>query len=260
MGDRKFKTFCVFMQKGGVGKTTITTMLSYELSRYGKVLIVDADQQGNLTYLYDKDSVHVSAERSFLSVLKEETSLKDAIFECRGESDNCKGLYVLGTRRNDGDLRSYMESGFRDDPNSIKLLVKNAKSLGFNYVFFDLPPSFGFYEKIILSNASDIIPIIEPEDFAIESLSNFNTQIKKLKVKYDAKVSQCKYLVVNKGNNQKQVHKFWTETLLNSPYEIFEFHDSKAVSGAISYHLPMQEYQPGNPLCKTIARLAEKVK
>ena len=255
-----FKTFCVFMQKGGVGKTTLTNLLAYELSRYGKVLLVDADQQGNLTYFYNQDGTLVSQKKSFLSVLKEETPLSEAISPCRLPNEKSKGLYILGTKKNDNDLKNFMESGFRDDPNSIKLIIKNAKKLDFNYVFFDLPPSFGFYEKIILSNASDIIPIIEPEDFAVESLTNFNTQIKKLKIQYDAKISPNKYLIINKGNNQKQVHKFWTQKLKDSSYEIFEFHDSKAISGSISYHLPMQEYQPGNPLCKTISLLAEKVK
>lgn len=260
MAEKKFKTFCIFMQKGGVGKTTFTNSLAYELCKHGKVLLVDADQQGNLTYLYDKDFQNVTKEKCFLSVLKEDCTLKDAIFQCRAESEDFCGLYLLGTRKNDNDLRAFMESGFRDDPNSIRQIVKDAKSLGFNYVFFDLPPSFGFYEKIILSNATDIIPIIEPEDFAIESLTNFNTQIKKLKVQYDAKISPCKLLIVNKGNMQKQVHRYWLETLKQSSYEVFEFHDSRAVSGAISYHLPMQEYQASNPFCKTIALLAEKIK
>ena len=260
MAEKKIKVFCVFMQKGGVGKTTFTNALAYELCHYGKVLLVDADQQGNLSYLYDSTFNLIDKGRCFLSVLKEESELSEAIIQCRPESEDFKGLYLLGTKKNDNDLRSYMESGFREDPNSIRKIVKDAKSLGFNYLFFDLPPSFGFYEKIILSNATDIIPIIEPEDFAIESLTNFNTQIKKLKVQYDAKISPCKYLIVNKGNVQKKVHRYWLDTLKQSSYEIFEFHDSRAVSGAISYHVPMQEYQPSNPLCKNIAALAEKIK
>ena len=260
MKNNEFKTICVFMQKGGVGKTTLTTMISYELAKYGKVLVVDADQQGNFTYLYDPEGEKVSSTKCFLSVLKEETSLKDGIIECRPEAENFFGLYLLGTKKNDNDLRSYMESGFRDDPQAIRTIIRDAREQGFNYVLFDLPPSFGFYEKIILSNANNILPIIEPEDFAVESLTNFNSQIKKLNVQYDAKISPCKYLIINKGNNQKQVHKYWTDTLRDSSYEVFEFHDSRAVSGSISYHLPMQEYQPGNPLCKTVAALAERIK
>ncbi len=260
MPEKNFKVFCVFMQKGGVGKTTLTNMLGYELAKYGKVLLIDADQQGNLSYLYDPEGKQISRSKSFLSVLKEETLLSDSIIECREPTENYEGLYLLGTLKNDNDLRLHLESAFRDDPNVIKQIVKESKKLGFNYVFFDLPPSFGFYEKIILSNATDIIPIIEPEDFAVESLTNFNTQIKKLKIQYDAKIATCKYLIINKGSNQKQVHKYWTETLKNSAYKVYEFHDSRAVSGAISYHVPMQEYQSNNPLCKTIALLADEVK
>ena len=136
MSEKTFKTFCVFMQKGGVGKTTLTNMLSYELTQYGKVLIVDADQQGNLTYLYDPEGKMISEEKCFLSVLKEETDLEDAIATCREPTETTKGLYLLGTKKNDNDLRSYMESGFRDDPNSIRMLVKKAEELGFNYVFW----------------------------------------------------------------------------------------------------------------------------
>ena len=180
MKNNEFKTICVFMQKGGVGKTTLTTMISYELAKYGKVLVVDADQQGNFTYLYDPEGEKVSSKKCFLSVLKEETSLKDGLIECRPEAENFFGLYLLGTKKNDNDLRSYMESGFRDDPQAIRTIIREAKELNFNYVLFDLPPSFGFYEKIILSNANNILPIIEPEDFAVESLTNFNSQIKKL--------------------------------------------------------------------------------
>ena len=257
-GDEVFKTVCIFMQKGGVGKTTLTSMLAYELSKYGKVLMIDADQQGNLTYLYHKDFVGGAA--TFLSVLKEETPLSEAVVLCREKLGKCCGLYILGTKKNDSDLRSYMESGFRDDPHSIRSIVAGAKELGFNYVFFDLPPSFGFYEKIILANVTEIIPIIEPEDFAIESLTTFNAAMKKLKVQYDAKFTESRFLIVNKENQQKQVHRYWTEELRKSSYEVFEFRDSKAVSGAISYHVPMQEYAPGNPLCKMVAALAERVK
>lgn len=48
------KTIAVINQKGGVGKTTTTLILGEYLSKNKKVLMVDIDQQGNLTATYNK--------------------------------------------------------------------------------------------------------------------------------------------------------------------------------------------------------------
>ena len=46
---KDFKIICLFLQKGGVGKSTMTTAVAYELSKYGKTLIIDGDTQGSIT-------------------------------------------------------------------------------------------------------------------------------------------------------------------------------------------------------------------
>ncbi|MDF9763819.1 cellulose biosynthesis protein BcsQ [Peribacillus simplex] len=52
MGDKRATVITVGLQKGGVGKSTSSGILSYFLSREGyKVLAVDMDSQGNLTDL-----------------------------------------------------------------------------------------------------------------------------------------------------------------------------------------------------------------
>ena len=41
------KTISFALQKGGVGKTSISVSTAAELAKYGKTLLIDADPQGN---------------------------------------------------------------------------------------------------------------------------------------------------------------------------------------------------------------------
>ena len=52
---KKCVKIATFIPKGGSGKTTTNGNLGWELSKYGRVLIVDCDHQGNITsWLYDE--------------------------------------------------------------------------------------------------------------------------------------------------------------------------------------------------------------
>lgn len=71
------KTICITNQKGGVGKTTTTYALGLGLKKKGyKVLLIDLDPQGNLSF-----SVGADAEESatIYEVLKNENSAEEAI-------------------------------------------------------------------------------------------------------------------------------------------------------------------------------------
>lgn len=259
---KELKVIIVYMSKGGVGKTTATSILAYEMAKYGKTLMIDADQQGDLTSLFFEDFSKIK-KGDFCSVLKEEIKLKDAIIDCRAddeESKDLKGLWILGTEKNSQLLKPYIEGQFRDSPYTINSIIESAKELDFEYVFIDLPPSIGFYEKIMLSCANEIIPIVQPEEFAIASLANFNKLTKTLKTQLRASFEKIKYLILNYCDKSIKTHAFWMESLKESPFEVYEFNRSKSVSSATSMHKTLQEQDKSNKICKTVAELALKLK
>lgn len=248
------KVFSVFMQKGGVGKTTITFLLAYELAKQGKTLVIDGDQQGNFTMLCDNPKFE---NHDFLSVLQEKSTVRESITKSHHQNVD---LYFMGTKKNDSLFKQYIESSFREDPTIIKRILIDLKEEGFQYIFIDLPPSYGFYEKIVLSQVNEIIPIIEPAEMAVTGFLQLYKNLQKHKVGYE-----CTYvfdkLIINKTNSQKKANEHWLNQMRKTPdFKIFEIADSKAISNCTDLHVPLQEYHPSNSICTVLSSLATDIK
>lgn len=253
------KVICVYLQKGGPGKTTNTCNIAYELAKLGKTLIVDADHQGNATYMF-AGTKFGDSPKCLRNVLSGERALSDAVVQIRKFEPEDSGLYILGTKFNDRDLTKYVEGDFRDNPYIINSVIDQAKDLGFKYVLFDLSPNYGFFERMVLSRANIIVPVVNLEDFAVQSLIEFQSELKKLKAQYRALFEPVRDLIINRYDPTNKVHNHWYGKLKASPYEIYEMRASKAITSSQSMHQTIQEYQANNKICDEISRLVEKIK
>jgi len=149
------KTICITNQKGGVGKTTTTYALGLGLRKKGyKVLIVDLDPQGNLSF-----SVGAETEESITiyEVLKGEYNAEEAIQHTPIIDIIPSNIVLSGV-----DLE-FTHTGREF---LLREALSNVQNI-YDYIIVDTPPSlniltvnaFALSNKIIIPMIADIFSL-----------------------------------------------------------------------------------------------------
>ncbi len=158
-------------QKGGIGKTTVTSMLAYQLAEQGKkVLVVDFDPQGNTTQLFNKTFFDGDFS-DFVSLIEgiQEGDLSKSIANATENLDfipspssieAAAGFKLLLTKKN-----------------SYTLLKKHIERIEsrYDYIFFDIPPTiFTDFLNNALTASDYFIILTETSSFSFEGISEFH--------------------------------------------------------------------------------------
>ncbi len=186
--------FCVFNNKGGVGKTTLLCNLAayYSLRESKKVLVVDADPQCNATaYMFREDTLEelYGPVRDGKTINQLITSLKKS----KGYSEiPVKKSLTFGVDVVPGDPRFSLAEDFlaKDwldatggDERGLKTtylfqaLLKWAGEKKYDYVFFDMGPSLGAINRTILLSCDYFILPMSSDIFSLRGLQNIEVSI-----------------------------------------------------------------------------------
>jgi chromosome partitioning protein len=167
------KVYCVFNQKGGVGKTATTTNLGAALARLGlRVLVVDADSQGNLT-----SGLNMKVEKggkTLYDVICGNMDIQKAIMPSRYSN-----LMLIPANSTLAGCEVELVSVPKRE-----LILKQALSNildKFDYVLIDCPPSLGLISINALAASDGIIVPIQCEYYALEGVSNLINTINLVK-------------------------------------------------------------------------------
>lgn len=188
------KAICFFNNKGGVGKTTLVANLAAELALNfdAKVLVVDADPQCNFTQyvLGEDEALRIYSETDPASVY----SVIRPISLGRGYSNslpirNSESFgfdVIIGDPRlalqEDllaGDWRDARGGGMRGIRTTFVFaeLVRQAKDLSYDFVFFDMGPSLGAINRAVLLAMDYFVVPMSIDIFSVWAIKNIGTTV-----------------------------------------------------------------------------------
>lgn len=252
MGAKKVgKVVSLANQKGGVGKTTTTINLSTILAKKGrKVLLIDADPQGNATsgLGVDKD-----VELSTYDILVGDTQLEEVL-----QDTIIKNLKVCPSNMNlagaEVELVSMMSREQR-----LKEKIDEIRDK-FDYILIDCPPSLGLITLNAFTASDSVLIPVQCEYYALEGLGQLLNTINLVKKHLNKNIQiegalLTMYDIRTNLSNQvvKEVKKYFD----NKVYKTVIPRNVR-LSEAPSYGMPITEYDPRSKGAKSYIKFARE--
>ncbi len=246
------KIISVVNQKGGVGKTTTAVNLAAAIGIAGKkVLLVDADPQGNSTsgYGINKKEAKIT---SYDLLIGKGTAEAAAVKTEYKNVDIVPSSMDLAAAEVDLIEIEHREA-------QLKMALATAREK-YDYIFIDCPPSLGLI-TINSLNASDTVLVpIQCEYFALEGLSQLMATVRQGKrlynptlelegivlTMYDARLNLT-------GQVVGEIKKYFADKLYKTAIP-----RAVRLSEAPSYGMPIQYYDKRSKGCDAYNNLAKE--
>ena len=198
--------------KGGVGKTTLSYLLSNATSMLGiKTCVLDLDVQANLTSQY----MDIQLEQPvFLDVVKGEKNINDVMIKL-----NDYLHLVPSSLRNSLIEKEISMQGSKHLLNWINNLCINQLKNQYEVIIIDTPPSLTTLNSVfclsLIDNDRVIIPV-SAEEFSIMGVRMFLNDVNSIRSSYQVSEEFNKSIIMNKffqaqTNNLQMLGKMSTE-------------------------------------------------
>jgi len=246
-------TICFANQKGGTGKTTSAVNVAAAVGQMGKkVLLIDADPQGNATSavgIKKKSLVNTTYD-----VIIGRIPAKDAVVATKFQN-----LWVIPTNVQlagaDVELVNIERRAerLRDNLATIKD--------DYDYIFIDCLPSLGLTTVSALTASDGVIIPMQCEYFALEGLSQLMNTLKQIKKTYNEHLEIIGIIVTMFNNRLNlsmevlgQLKKYYADKLFTESVP-----RSVKLSEAPSFGTPISYYDKGGKGTEAYESIAKEI-
>ena len=241
------KVICFVNNKGGVGKTALATNCAYELSTDHKVLLIDLDEQCNVSTVFGLDE----GTYSTIDIFESPEKLAEAATHV---TDN---LHVIQADKS-MNLNIHLLEKLPSPYNRLELALEGTD---YDYVLLDCPPSLNYFVGNAIVASDEVVIVSHADLLSVQGVFKTITEVNSIKP--DASIK----LVMNQikdsrlsGDMTAVVRSFSKE---NGYQLIGTVPTSLTISNAVAYQsapLLMTKYRKDNNAVKALQEITEAIR
>jgi chromosome partitioning protein len=240
----------IFNQAGGVGKSTLTMNLGYELGQRGhRVLLVDMDPQGSLTLFMGLEPHEL--EKTIYGSLMDDESL--AVHSVHGIDLVPANIDLSGAEI------GLVMADMRDT--RLKVALQEARK-DYDFILIDCPPSLGLLSYLSLVAADQVLVPIQTEFKAFRGTGLLLSTVGRVKKRANAKLKICGFIPTlydARKSQHKRAYQAIQEQLSEVAPVLAPVSDATAWSDAAEARQPLALYSPNHAALTAFAEVISHV-
>ncbi|PMQ01681.1 MAG: sporulation initiation inhibitor Soj [Dictyoglomus sp. NZ13-RE01] len=244
-------------QKGGVGKTTTVINLGFALANLGrKVLLIDADPQGNTTSGVTQNR---NIKPNLYDALIRDVQIDNVIYSLKDNKNHVReNIYLVPSNIDLAGAEIELVSMFLRELRLKKVLDPIIDK--YDYILIDSPPSLGLLTINALSSAHYVLIPLQCEYYALEGITQLLKTIEIIRKNLNNNLDIIGVLLTmyNRTTLSQEVaeeaRKFFKEKVFKTviPRNV-------RLSEAPSFSLSIFEYAPDSPGALSYMELAKEL-